>query len=140
MKVVLDANVLIAFSRPDHVFHGRARAAIGAPSVVLIAHPVTLAEYLVHPARIGRTAEAFDWLVQRVGVEPASDSDLGGASWPITLAEVRAISGLKMPDAIVLATATAIKARIATYDGALLDAARSAGILFEPGDMPRGGA
>jgi predicted nucleic acid-binding protein len=52
--IVLDASVLISFSRRSDPFHDRAVRVLASPGVEHVAHPFTIAEYLVLPARSGQ--------------------------------------------------------------------------------------
>lgn len=123
--MVLDANVLIAFSRRDHVHHSRAVAVLARSGLEMVVNPITMAEYLVKSAQAGRdVAGDMDRLCQRAQLRLAREAELeNGAPWPAFLAMVRAQTGLKMPDAIVVATAWLLGATIGTFDGALVKAA-----------------
>lgn len=86
-------------------------------------HPVTLAEALVGPVRVGVESEATDD-VARLGIErhvPLIDE-------PLNVARIRADTGLKLPDAYVLATAEHFDATLATFDGRLSQVARDRGV------------
>ncbi len=121
---VLDSGVLIAVMDRDDVHHATARAAVSAAlredDLVLPASAYT--EVLVLPSRLGgdavRQAEGFiDDLPARV--EPASRQIAASA------AALRARFGrsLKLPDALVIATAQAVMAdRIITTDRGWPDA------------------
>ena len=84
-----------------------------------VLHPVTLAECLVAPARLGVLAEVHAAL--RASFEVADiDQDA-----PMRWAQLRAATGLRLPDAVVLDTALHQGARaLATFDQSL--AARAA--------------
>ena len=58
--------------------------------------------------------------VRAAGIDVASHD----ADEPLRLAELRAVSGLKLPDCCVLDVAIRNHASIATFDGALAAAAR----------------
>ena len=120
--IVLDANVLIAYwGDPDA--HTDAALGILDTEEDLILHPVTLAESLVGPVRVGLEAEAMaDYT--RLGVErhvPLLDE-------PVQVARLRSTTALKLPDVYVLATAIHLGATLATFDRRLADAARERGI------------
>ena len=51
---------------------------------------------------------------------------------PLRLAELRATSGLKLPDCCVLDVALHHQASLATFDDALAAAARQRGVRVEP--------
>ncbi|GAB3599219.1 type II toxin-antitoxin system VapC family toxin [Microbacterium tumbae] len=120
--IVLDANVVIAFwSTADA--HAKDSFAILDTEEDLTVHPVTLAETLVWPVAQEREQEAAADLV-RLGIEqyaPLIDE-------PSRIAHLRAQTGLKLPDAYVLATAEQLHATLATFDRRLADAARERGV------------
>jgi predicted nucleic acid-binding protein len=122
--IVLDAGVLIGHLRSDDRFHD-------AASEFLAEHEqfdwavsaMTLAESLVHAVRAGRGVSMIGTL-ERLAVlqlDIASRDALG-------LAEVRASSELKMPDAIVLYTAERHGGELVTTNGALARAAEARGV------------
>ena len=88
---------------------------------------VTLAEVLVRPTQVGALTVARGAL-NAIGVSPvAIDS---GA--PERLAELRARTGLKLPDCCVILAAEQVRAaQILTFDDRLRQAAHAAG--FEVG-------
>lgn len=120
--IVLDANVLIAYwGNPDA--HTGAALDILDTEEELTLHPVTLAESLVGPVRVGLEAEAMADFT-RLGVErhvPLLDE-------PLQVARLRSATRLKLPDAYVLATALHLDATLATFDRRLADAARERGV------------
>jgi predicted nucleic acid-binding protein len=131
VSIALDANLLIAFSKVDHAFHHRAVAVLATPGVRFVAHSLTVAEYLVHPASLGRAGAAREVLVERLRIAILGDGDLADSAqpWEVTLANTRAASGLTMPDAVVLATAQRLgDCDIASFDDRLRAAAEAAGI------------
>ena len=117
--IVLDANVLISYwGEPDA--HTDDALDILDTEEDLILHPVTLAESLVGPVRVGVEDDAMEDL-SRLGVErysPLMDE-------PIHVARLRATTKLKLPDTYVLATAITLDATLATFDRRLADAARA---------------
>ncbi|MDR0365504.1 MAG: type II toxin-antitoxin system VapC family toxin [Bifidobacteriaceae bacterium] len=124
MKLVLDASVLIAATEIGDANHTRAQAIMaGAGSDAMVVHPLTLAEVLVGAVRAGAGA-AFQQSVATAGVTCLSGDVIG----PLEIATVRAESGLKIPDAVVLATAEALGGSLATLDGALADRAAARGV------------
>jgi uncharacterized protein len=128
--IVLDANVLIAFSRPDDAHHDAALRLVRDTDDQLATPALTLAEYLVLPARRGVAADAYAALVDELGIRVLDDL---GARWPVVLATTRATTGLKMPDAVVLAAAQTVGGRVATFDAALARAAEELGCRYEVG-------
>jgi len=122
--IVLDASVLIAHLDDRDALHERAEEALmSVAASPLAASPLTVAEVLVGPARAGRADEA-------VGVLRA----LGISEVPLPedastrLAELRARTGLKLPDCcVLLAAETAPADAVLTFDERLLAAATRCG-------------
>jgi predicted nucleic acid-binding protein len=123
--IVLDASALIAQLDKTDPHHERARTLlIDSPDQPLAASVITLAEAFVAPARRGRLGEAQS-AVRELGVLAV---ELGTAA-AVSLALLRAETGLRMPDCCVLhAAATADAETIATFDQRLASAARARGI------------
>lgn len=119
--IALDASVLIAHLSAADAHHAAATQilrTVGTGS--LLVHPLTLAEVLVGGVRMGRGASMSQDL-RAVGVEVVvPDGD-----HPLRLAELRAESGLKLPDCCVLDVALHHQASLATFDDALAAAARA---------------
>jgi predicted nucleic acid-binding protein len=111
--IVLDASVLIAHLDARDALHDRAtEALLGVAATPLGASPLTVAEILVGPARAGRLDEAVGAL-----------RTIGIAEIPLPrdastrLAELRARSGLKLPDCcVILAAETAPADAVLTFD------------------------
>jgi predicted nucleic acid-binding protein len=126
--IVLDASVLIAHLDGADRHHIEARRLLdesgGEP---LGASAITLAETFVSPARIGRLSEAESALRQ-LGVEELAI----GTDAPGRLATLRAGTGLKMPDCCILLAALDQEATLASFDSALLAAARELGLATAP--------
>lgn len=122
--IVLDASVLIAHLDGADRHHADARALLEASDMEpLGASTVTLAETLVSPARAGRLADA-DAALRRLGI---SELALGDDA-PACLAQLRADTGLKMPDCCVLLAAQEHSGAVASFDSSLLTAARKLGL------------
>ncbi|OJU39249.1 MAG: hypothetical protein BGN97_06430 [Microbacterium sp. 69-10] len=120
--IVLDANILISYWGRGDVHTAEAYEILDTEDELLI-HPVTLAETLVAPVREAREVEALS-AYTRLGVErhvPADDE-------PVRVARLRAETGLKLPDAYVLAVAIQHEAALATFDRRLADAAHARGV------------
>jgi toxin FitB len=118
--IVLDASVLIAHldgRDPHHERAGEVLAESGAEP--LGASAITLAETLVAPGRARRLEEAQAAL-ERLGVGELSLDE----SAPGRLAQLRAETGLKLPDCCVLATAQSHAGSVASFDAGLVAAAR----------------
>ena len=122
--IALDASVLIAHLDGGDRHHARALSLLEANGLEpLGASPITLAETLVSPARAGRLADA-ETALRRLGVNELAL----GENAPGRLAQLRADTGLKLPDCCVLLTARQHDARIASFDSDLLAAARKLGL------------
>lgn len=126
--IVLDASVLIAHLNPAEPRHQVATALLltGSPGQMLV-HALTLAEVLVGGVRIGQGASMRDDLYAAgIGIAPHDDGE------PLRLAELRATSGLKLPDCCVLDVAVHQQATLATFDDALASAARRRRVPVSP--------
>lgn len=129
--IALDASVLIAHLNPVDSHHDAAtRILLDASADSLIVHTVTLAEVLVGGVRIGRGAEMRDDCYA-TGLRLARHDE----DEPLRLAELRAMTGLKLPDCCVLYAATTHAASVATFDQALADMARGQGLTVLPGTV-----
>ncbi|MGE2715173.1 type II toxin-antitoxin system VapC family toxin [Mycolicibacterium litorale] len=118
--IILDASVLIAHFESADAHHVEAADLLAAhASEPFGSSVITLAEVYVGAARAGR-ADLLDYLLSRLEVE-SLDLPAGSAR---RLGELRATTGLKMPDCCVLYTAEHHAADIATFDARL--AARAA--------------
>jgi predicted nucleic acid-binding protein len=108
-RIALDASVLIAVLDPADVQHAGARAALNEHADDDLRAPAhTLAEALVHPARLGKERNARRLIAAlEVAIDPI-DQAVG-----ISAARLRAEHGnaSPMPDALVLAYAEVRKAR-----------------------------
>lgn len=122
--IVLDASVLVAWLNPADAHHEPATQILlaGTPGEMLV-HPITLAEILVGGVRIGRGASMRDDL-SAAGIAVVTYDD----GEPLRLAELRATSGLKLPDCCVLDVALRHRIGLATFDEALDHAARRHGV------------
>ena len=133
--IVLDASVIIPFLRPSHSHHDRAVALFSTMyGNYLFVPALNWAEVLVGAINIGKVGEVEDRIQRKLGVAVANPD---GADWPMQLAQMRARTKLKMPDAFVLATAEALseevgRVKVATFDKKLAAAAASEGLLYEP--------
>ena len=123
--IVLDACVVIAHLASDDAHHERATQLLaslaGQPKTMSV---LTRAEVLVVPARAGRRRAAEDILDQlSIGTWELPRDTAG------QLAELRAHTGLRMPDCCVLLTAEINgPAELATFDERLARAAAERGI------------
>lgn len=124
--VVLDACVLIAHFDADNVHHERATKLLeGIADRHLEISTLTLAEVLVGAVRNG-TERQVEQFLQDLNV---TTRGFGGAMDAQVLASLRAYSGLKMPDCMVLHLASSPWADVATFDDRLARAARAHNLL-----------
>lgn len=113
--IILDASVLIAHFEPADAHHAQATALLKSHSGEPFAASVlTLAEVYVGASRAGH-AERLRQLLTQLQVESL---DLP-AEAAARLGELRAATGLKMPDCCVLYAAEQHRAAIATFDTTL---------------------
>jgi len=122
--IVLDASAVIAVFYPANPHHERAtrlleHAAAGGFAV----HPMTLAESLVGAAKGGRLNQ-LRRQIHNMGITvfaPEEDE-------PLLIAEIRANTGLKVPDCCVLAAALSLSSSLMTFDEKLGACAREQSI------------
>jgi len=89
----------------------------------MLAHTITMAEVLVGGVRIGQGASMRDDLrAAGITVAPHDHEE------PLRLAELRARSGLKLPDCCVLDVAIRHQASLETFDKALAAEAAKRGV------------
>ena len=86
----------------------------------LLPHPLTLAECLVGPARVGRPARHRN---------PRHRQCAGHRRPALALARLRADTSLRMPDCCVLAAALETGASLATFDATLARVASERGVV-----------
>ncbi len=123
--IALDASVLIAHLNPADSHHQAAtELLLSAMPGQMLVHTMTLAEVLVGGVRIGQGVSMRDDLYA-AGIRVAPHDD--GES--LRLAELRASTGLKLPDCCVLDVAIRHQARLATFDNALAGEARKRSLL-----------
>jgi predicted nucleic acid-binding protein len=120
----MDASVLIAHLNPADPHHQAAtKILLAAGPGRMLVHTITLVEVLVGGVRAGQGASMRDDLrAAGIRVAPHDDDE------PLRLAELRASSGLKLPDCCVLDVAIHHQASLATFDEALAAAARKRGV------------
>lgn len=119
--IVLDASILIAYLDNNDRHHDAAEALLErAIDDDLGANPLTLAEVLVVPARDGRLDPVRSVLRDLEVQELPFPADTA-----VRLAQLRASTGLKMPDCCVLLAAEDQAARVACFDDRLARAAES---------------
>ena len=122
--IVLDASVLIGYLDAADAHHELATALLTREvDDDLAVNILTVAEILVAPTRTGQAEMVLDIL-----------DDLAVATLqlpaeaPMALVQLRAETQLKMPDCCVLFSARDHKARLASFDGRVVSAARDLGI------------
>ncbi len=124
--IVLDASVLIAYldGEDDHHAAAETLLAEGADEDLGV-NPLTLAEVLVVPIRDGRLEPVRAAL---------GDLEIGELEFPVDtavrLAQLRATTGLKMPDCCVLLSAEGADASPASFDAALAQAAQGRNVAM----------
>jgi predicted nucleic acid-binding protein len=122
--IVADASWVIALRDPNDAHHVEASSindVIATEDVVL--HPVTFAECLLAPAKLGTLDDAV--VALRAAFEIV---DIDGDA-PVRWASFRAKTGLRLPDVIVLDAALRLRARaIATFDDKLATQADKLGV------------
>lgn len=122
--IALDANVVIAFLDPNDRHHQRAVALLEEHAAAgFRMHQLTLAKVLVGAVRTGRGNQLLDDL-STIGIITHQSSSYE----PLILAELRAATGLKMPDCCVLAVAQHGSLPLATFDEQLARVARELGV------------
>ena len=117
--IVLDASVLIAYLDGEDTHHSRAETLLEREiDDEFAANSLTLAEVFVVPARENRLDAVREVL---------EDLELQELPFPpdtaVKLAGLRASTNLKMPDCCVLLSAEHARARLASFDDRLADAA-----------------
>lgn len=122
--IVLDAGILIAHLDTGDAQHEAATAVLEEHEEFDFAiSAITLAECLVRPALVGRIA-AVEESVRRLDILVLDVTAADAAA----IAEVRAATGLRMPDAIALHAAERHAGILATTDGAVRRAGEKRGV------------
>lgn len=128
--MILDANVMIAaVDSSDSHSAGALHLLKAAADERIVAHRLTIAEALVRAAAAGRAAETAE-ILDDIGIGRIDEPDD-----PVELATLRARTGLRMPDCVVLLAARRGAARLATFDMRLAEAARREGIAVVDGSV-----
>lgn len=119
--IILDAGVLIALQSVDDAHHAAVLDFIREHRErPLAAGGVTVAESLVHAARDGYVED----LLEEYEILGVASFDVPGEAAG-TIARVRAETGLRLPDALVLYACERERAELATTDAALARAAHA---------------
>jgi len=126
--IVLDACVLAAFADPSHTHHANAKA-IMARTEPFAMSALTGTEVMVpNPHQAPHTTYWAD-LFAAFGIRVISLTEADMSA----LAALRAASGVRMPDAVVLHTALTCSASLATFDTALAKVAATRGVAIVEG-------
>ena len=126
--IVVDANIVISAIEPSNATHGAALALLGEHAdETKCLHRLTLAEVYAGPAKVAGLEEVLrlEKILWRAGFAEVAPSDGPTA---IQMAAARAL-GLRMPDAVVLATADRLGLPLATFDAQLAAKARARGLV-----------
>ena len=122
--IALDANVLIAaFNEKDQHHQWAVDLIADTATSDLLISALTYAEILVVPARNGlvnRARSRLDTLGYQVAEVSSDDA--------VKIAETRAMTNLRMPDAVVLQTALSNSAALATTDAQVAKIAQGLGV------------
>lgn len=131
--IVFDAGVLIAHLEPSDAFHSAATGFLEEfEEFDFAASVITVAECLVRPAQFGRSSEAVAKLDRLELIQLGVAADSGSR-----IADIRAHTRLKMPDAVVLYTAEREGAELATTDRGLASAAIARGVIAHELQAPQ---
>ena len=123
--IVLDAGILIAYSESRDPHHEATIRFLGVHADEQFSVPVlTLSEALVRPANAKEIGSALKKLMP-LGLDVEDMRELDA----VPLARVRAATGLKMPDALVIHTAERFGGSVATTDARLAAAAEGRGLV-----------
>ncbi|MDA8148651.1 MAG: type II toxin-antitoxin system VapC family toxin [Actinomycetota bacterium] len=126
--ITLDASVVVAHLSPRDPNHQAASAFLEkALAEDFLMHSLNLAEVLVGGARAGRGQEMLDDLLA-IGIRVAERPD----DEALRLANLRASSGLKLPDCCALDTALLTGSTLATFDEHVARAARRRHVTVAP--------
>ncbi len=127
--ITLDASLVIAHLYPHDPHHQEATGYLRRSAGERFAmHSLNFAEVLVGGAKAGRGREMLADL-EAIGIRVADRP----ADEPLRLAELRASSGLRLPDCCALDTALSTASTLATFDDALAEAARRCHVAVAPG-------
>ncbi|MGH3686315.1 MAG: type II toxin-antitoxin system VapC family toxin [Pseudonocardiaceae bacterium] len=126
--ILLDASVLIAYLDSEDNYHTAAERLLAASIEDEFAvNTLTLAEVLVVPARDDRLDTVLAVLRDLEVAELPFPADSA-----VRLAQLRADTGLKMPDCCVLLAAEAAGAYVASFDDRLMKAAEARELRILP--------
>ena len=123
-RVVLDTSVVIALLEGKNERHSMAVEHFGNEINTYILSAVTIAEVLVRPSQLGTAADAVKSLKRFADEIIDLDFELAAQA-----AQIRASKYLKLPDAIISATAQAARATLVTFDAKLAKAHKGSVLL-----------
>ena len=128
--ITLDAGILIALFNAKDAHHEAATKLLDAATRrddLLYMNPLSQAEVLVKAAQQGSEKIYYEKIVSIGVVTLAAPTDTG-----VWLAQLRARTGLKLPDCAVILTAQQSGSKIATFDHRLAREARALGVTVLP--------
>ena len=128
--ITLDAGILIALFNAKDAHHEAAMKLLDAATRrddLLYMNPLSQAEVLVKAAQQGSEKIYYEKIVSIGVVTLAAPTDTG-----VWLAQLRARTGLKLPDCAVILTAQQSGSKIATFDHRLAREARALGVTVLP--------
>ncbi|MGC1208057.1 MAG: PIN domain-containing protein [Ornithinimicrobium sp.] len=132
--IVLDASVLIGFLDITDAHHDTAQSIfVDHLDDTFAIDSLTLAEVLVGPRHTGSLDRALG-IFEALAIEELTFSE----QTALRLSELRASTGLRMPDCCVLLSAEATGATIATFDVRLARAAKARSLPLLPSYEPVG--
>ena len=127
--IIFDACVLIAHLESTDALHSRGTEIMRATRKLPRRIPsLTLAEVLIGFERAGSATQALRDITVALRFAEVTPDD----GWALRVARTRVRYGLRLSDAVVLADAKRLDAQVATFDGALGQAAKDDGRLFVP--------
>lgn len=131
--ITLDASLVIAYLHAQDPHHRAASEYLrGSAAAEWVIHSVNLAEVLEGGVQAGRGQEMLADL-EGIGLRVADRPD----GEPLRLANLRATTGLGLPDCCALDTALSTASTLATVDDGLADAARQRHVTVEPAREPQ---
>ena len=122
-RVMLDSSCVIALISPDDGHRLAIQKAVSVKDQFSIS-AITLAEALVYGAKSGDLKKHRDAIM---GL-PVTVVDVS-SEIAVAAAQIRADSNIKIPDAIISATATMVKAQLWTFDAGLANSHKGAVLI-----------
>jgi len=125
--ITLDASALLALLNSADEHNILARALVQSYTRPHLVHEINLAEVLVHATRVGKQETVLSRLRRVIEVQGSS-----GESGASRLAELRAGTGLRLPDCCALDLARESGGALATFDRKMAIAAKGLGLEVVP--------